>query len=236
MNEALIAGEKPKATGTALPLSKTVLPSQSAPVAAAKPIVTSSSDTANLVQHSLRSPQTGKNDSGLIFENLQELKDADIGKIVTALEKTNEGITVVKLTVVDRRAGLKSLQVLLSRHKIPLGDEKGNKSDRDKKAEGKSRKDKNNSTQEKSERLVAVYVKATPLQIAAALGDLRNSDLFQKLHVHGPIQTAQLDRYSERQVFSGASDDDDSKTSIEAKKPTDTIQKPVLKAERLADK
>ncbi|MCH7987845.1 MAG: hypothetical protein IID46_01705 [Planctomycetes bacterium] len=274
LNEALIAGEKSKATGTALPLSKRVLPSQSAPVAAAKPIVTSSSDTANLVQHSPRSPQSGKNDSGLIFENLQELKDADIGKIVTALEKTNEGITVVKLTVVDRRAGLKSLQVLLSRHKIPLDDKKGNKSDRDKKAEGKSRKDKNNSTQEKSERLVAVYVKATPLQIAAALGDLRNSDLFQKLHVRGPIQTAQLNNYSGRQVFSGASavpgaasnsslttsgrrtgspgisgsfriqiganqsahSAGDSKSPVEATKPTDALQKSGVDAEKLADR
>jgi anti-sigma-K factor RskA len=234
--EALTVDEESKAFGVVPQLSKKELSSQSIPAAAAKRIVKSPDDTANLVQDSngLRSPLSGKHDSGLIFENLQELKDADVGNIVTALETTNAGITVVKLTVVDRRAGLKTLQVLLSRHRIPLEDEKGKKSDSDKKSESKSREEKNNSTRKKPERLVAVYVKATPRQVTAALEDLRNSDLFQKLHVRGPIQTAQLNCYSERQVFSRGSTDDDSKTSIDSKKPTNAFQESGLEAEKLA--
>ena len=211
--EDLIAAEESKPFSTEPLLNKKAIPAQSAPIAAAnppvdarKPIATPPNGTANLVQQSNVSPLPlpGKNDSGLIFENLQELKEADVGKMVTALEKTNEGITVVKLTVVDRQTGLKTLQVLLSRHKIPLDDEKGKKSASSQKSEGESRNENSSNVQKQSERLVAVYVEASSRQLSAALEDLRNSDLFQKLHVRGPIQTAQLARYSGRQVFSGA--------------------------------
>ena len=212
--EALIAGEENQAFDTVPLLNKKALSSQPAPIAAfkppvdaPKPIATPPNGTANLVQQSNvpQSPLSGKNDSGLIFENLQELKDADIGKMVTALEKTNAGITVIKLTVVDRQTGLKSLQVLLSRHRIPLDVEKNEKSGSPQSSADKSLNEKSRNVPKQSERLVAVFVEATPRQISAALGDLRNSDLFQKLHVRGPIQTAQLNRYSGRQVFSGAS-------------------------------
>jgi hypothetical protein len=252
--EAFIFGEESKASSL---LNKKTLPSEPAPIAAvkppvdaSKPIVTPPNGTANLVQQSNvpQSSLTGKNDSGLIFENLQELKDADVGKIVTALEKTNAGIAVVKLTVVDRQTGLKSLQVLLSRHSISL-DEKGKESGSLQTFADKSPKDKSENVQKQSERLVAVYVKATPQQFASALGDLRNTDLFQKLHVREPIQTAQLNHYSGRQVISGASTRGatrssstssrrragGSKSPVAAKESTDAFQKPELKTEKLSD-
>jgi len=49
-----------------------------------------------------------------------KLGEADIGDIVEAVRQDGESVTIVRLTVVDRQAGLESLRVLLAHEEIPL--------------------------------------------------------------------------------------------------------------------
>ena len=63
-----------------------------------------------------------------------KLGTADIGDIVEAVRRDGESVTIVRLTVVDRQAGLESLRVLLahddilidgSKDAVPVGDKVG---------------------------------------------------------------------------------------------------------------
>lgn len=135
-------------------------------------------------------------EKGLVFDDLQKLRDADIGNMVTALEETTDGVNVVRLTVIDRQAGLSSLQVLLSRQKIPEEQAEGDSNVLRKKIRG-----------EPAEQLVAVYVVATSPQLEAALRELRNSEQFQQLEMSELIDAGQLAQISggPMKTFSGAS-------------------------------
>lgn len=49
-----------------------------------------------------------------------ELGEADIGDIIEAVRRDGDSVSIVRLTVVDREAGLESLRVLLAHQDIPL--------------------------------------------------------------------------------------------------------------------
>lgn len=49
-----------------------------------------------------------------------KLGEAEIGDIVEAVRQDGESVSIVRLTVVDRQAGLESLRVLLAHEEIPL--------------------------------------------------------------------------------------------------------------------
>ncbi len=53
-----------------------------------------------------------------------KLGAADIGDIVEAVRQDGESVSIVRLTVVDRQAGLESLRVLLAHEEIPLDGSK----------------------------------------------------------------------------------------------------------------
>ncbi|MFT5326935.1 MAG: hypothetical protein ACI8P0_004818, partial [Planctomycetaceae bacterium] len=53
-----------------------------------------------------------------------ELGEAEIGDIVEAVRQDGESVSIVRLTVVDRHAGLESLRVLLAHEEIPLDGSK----------------------------------------------------------------------------------------------------------------
>lgn len=52
--------------------------------------------------------------------NRAKLGKAEIGDIVEAVRQDGESVSIVRLTVVDRQAGLESLRVLLAHEEIPL--------------------------------------------------------------------------------------------------------------------
>ena len=122
--------------------------------------------------------------AGLVFsENLQELK---VGDLIEALQADEGQVTVVKLLVVDRRAGLESLQLLLARNeirpeaKLPAG------TDKDSPVADAKRK-----ATDPGGDMVAVFVEATDAQLAKALESLRlEPDTFLGLDVEGPIELA----------------------------------------------
>lgn len=56
--------------------------------------------------------------------NRAKLGKAEIGDIVEAVRQDGESVSIVRLTVVDRQAGLESLRVLLAHEEIPLDGSK----------------------------------------------------------------------------------------------------------------
>jgi len=149
--------------------------------------------------------------SGLVFGS--SLKNARVGEAVKALERSGDRVTVITLTVVDRRAGLDDLQILLARHQIPRvpgqsraeksSQHRRKKSKRDlkkqlpaplakKPAAGRAVAAQPISGPKKGE-LVAVYVEATPGQLAGVLGELQRRKQFVGLNIGRTVAVAQLD-------------------------------------------
>lgn len=118
----------------------------------------------------------------LYFRN--ELRKADVGAVVEALDTSGEQVNVVKLTVIDRRVGLKNLQLVLSGSKIPLDPSQPT-------GETES-KDGETADPE----LIAVFVEATDEQLHSALLQLNVGEQFRDLSVEPPIRMASLDDYS----------------------------------------
>ena len=56
--------------------------------------------------------------------NREKLGEAEIGDIVEAVRQDGKSVSIVRLTVVDRQAGLESLRVLLAHEEIPLDGSK----------------------------------------------------------------------------------------------------------------
>ena len=104
-----------------------------------------------------------------------ELRDADIGEVVEAMDTSGNRVVVVRLTVVDRRLGLESLEVLLTRNEIVADSAY----DAEPRVDGESGSDE----------LLAVMVEATPDQLARALREMNNDDQFRRLQVE-PLQVA----------------------------------------------
>jgi hypothetical protein len=117
------------------------------------------------------------------------LKRAEIGQVVEALERSAGRIMVVRLTVVDIRKGFKNLHVLLARNRIPQ-DPASNAVEQQKNTSVAA--DDAATLPEQDNRLVAVYVKATGAQLTAVFEQIKRESRFQQMKIDPPITVAQL--------------------------------------------
>ncbi len=131
--------------------------------------------------------------AALVF-NQGRLNNARVGDVVEAFDTSGGTIAVVTLTVVDRRAGdgLKELQLLLARNKIPIqeADERGLAG-----LELAGAKQQNST-----DRLTAVFVETDQAQLASALRDLQKQEVFRDLQIEQPIRIASLDALAQAQM------------------------------------
>jgi hypothetical protein len=117
------------------------------------------------------------------------LKLAEIGQVVEALERSAGRVMVVRLTVVDIRKGFKSLHVLLTRNQIPQ-EPAPNAVEQQKNASGAA--DDAATLPEQDNQLVAVYVEATGGQLTAVFEQIKRESKFQQMKIDQPITVAQL--------------------------------------------
>jgi len=136
--------------------------------------------------------------SRLVFGT--DVRDAEIGQVVQALEHQEGRVTVVTLTVVDRMEGLRGFQSLLARNSIspemvsvdngaPVRDESGATAD----------------ASESAGELVCLYVEAPSERLSAVLGELNrversnralpanNMEQYQELLVNNSVAITQLE-------------------------------------------
>lgn len=118
-----------------------------------------------------------RNDRSVLIDDLKNLSAADVGKVITAVENSVEGIAVVKLVVVDCEQGLDALQVLLTRNSIERHPD---------------RLTTRHSAGQRP-RAVGVFVQATAGQFSAALRELRVDRRFRSLRVGHSIPLSMLD-------------------------------------------
>ncbi|MDA1165603.1 MAG: hypothetical protein O3B13_21105 [Planctomycetota bacterium] len=106
------------------------------------------------------------------------LSAVDIGDIVEAVRRDGESVSIVRLTVVDREAGLKSLRVLLAHQDIPLdGSTDATLSDSDLASRG----------------LVAVYVESRSEQLSHTIEEMAQQLNLEALSVSESLPIAKLD-------------------------------------------
>lgn len=126
-----------------------------------------------------------------------DLKRAEVGDIVRALENTGDEVAVVRLTVVDRRQGLEALQLLLARNEI----------DRDSNDESDREAEKAKHSDDLGTGLEAVFVEATPDQLARTIAEMQSIASFRSLEVDEPIALAKLDGYTADGAAMGRTDE-----------------------------
>ncbi len=135
--------------------------------------------------------QTTDGREQLAFDD--DLTEAQIGQVLSALETSGDQIAVIKLTVVDRSASLNALQLLLERNRVPL--------------ESAPSKSKNASKAEAEPKLggmVAVYVETTRDQLASTLLELKQDKRFRILERQPAISLASLDPRSRARLAWGS--------------------------------
>ncbi|WP_166828330.1 anti-sigma factor [Thalassoroseus pseudoceratinae] len=133
-------------------------------------------------------------DANLAFKD--DLKTAQVGEVVRALQRQNDQVIVVELTVVDRRQGLEDLQLLLARHRIPL--------DRpaEKLATAKTDSPQTQSNSPKTPNaLLAVHVEAPSDRLQAALAELRSAAAVAEIKQRPSISPTQLAMASDNDQF-----------------------------------
>ena len=118
----------------------------------------------------------------IFYDDLQKLNESDVGRVVTAFEKSGQGLAVVKLTVVDCRAGLEALQILLTRNAIQR--QSGN---------GKASVPNSTGPTANGSRFVAVLVRASRDQLASAVSEMKYERQFRSLQIDRPISLAQFE-------------------------------------------
>lgn len=134
-----------------------------------------------------------------------DLSGAQIGQVVEAIQRRTptaggaQGVSVVRLTVVDRLQGLRNLQLLLAKNHIPTAEppptEDGAAGDQRKQAPVT---EEIAAETESPGRLVAVYVEATGPQLASVLEQINREAQFRKLEVdEQPLTLAQLELAAE---------------------------------------
>ena len=119
-------------------------------------------------------------DRQILFDN-GLLSRAQVGDVVEGLDTSGKQIAVVKLYVVDRRKGLESLQLLLTRNQIPIESDAQNESEPVIPAN------------QPTNQMMAVYVQTSKQQLTAALQQLDSSQGFHGLQIDNPIQLASLE-------------------------------------------
>ena len=108
------------------------------------------------------------------------LDAADIGDIVQAVRRDGESVSVIRLTVVDRHAGLESLRVLLAHQDIPL--------------DGSANTQPGSPTGATPDNgLVAVYVQSKSEQLSRAIEQMARRVEFDALSVSDALPIAGLD-------------------------------------------
>ena len=106
------------------------------------------------------------------------LTAADIGDIVEAVRRDGDAVSIVRLTVVDREAGLESLRVLLAHENIPLdGSEDASAAGIDMSSRG----------------LVAVFVESKSDQLSRAIEQMAQRLELEALSVSDALPIAKLD-------------------------------------------
>jgi hypothetical protein len=122
----------------------------------------------------------------------KDLRDAEVGQVVQALEHVEGNVSVVTLTVVDRMEGLKGFQSLLTRNRITPQVDQGFVKDTPA---------KNDADAGSPGDLVCVYVEAPSEQLAAVIEQLRSEMQFRELRVDEPLALAALDQRSGNQIL-----------------------------------
>lgn len=109
-----------------------------------------------------------------------KLSEADVGDIIEAVRRDGESVSIVRLTVVDREAGLESLRVLLAHQDIPL--------------DGSTETESASAGNELSSRgLVAVFVESQPDQLSRAIEQMARGLQVESLSVSEALPIAELD-------------------------------------------
>lgn len=106
-----------------------------------------------------------------------KLGEAEIGDIVEAVRQDGESVSIVRLTVVDRQAGLESLRVLLAHEEIPLDGSKEALPVGDKVGKG----------------LVAVFVESKSDQLSRTIQQMAQRLKVETLSVSDALPIAKLD-------------------------------------------
>ena len=107
-----------------------------------------------------------------------KLGEADIGDIIEAVRRDGESVSIVRLTVVDREAGLESLRVLLAHQDIPLDG---------------STKAASIGNELSSRGLVAVFVESKSDQLSHTIEQMARGLDLEALSVSEALPIAELD-------------------------------------------
>ena len=137
----------------------------------------------------------GKAGKMTFIDDLRKVTQADIGRVITALRPTPNGISVVKLTVIDcNEQTLHAFEVLLAENQIhPQPGKETN-------GTAGSGADQRGSADQKSGRVLAVYVQSSPEKLAKAMEGMKSDKRFHKLHVDDPVAIASLDQTTRKQL------------------------------------
>lgn len=128
--------------------------------------------------------------------DLRKVTKADIGRVITALRPTPNGISVVKLTVIDcNEQTLHAFEVLLAENQIHPQPRDGDK------ATGKGQGSRQaGGDDNKPGRILAVYVQSSPEKLAKAMEGMKSDKRFHQLHVDNPVAIASLDQTTRKQL------------------------------------
>lgn len=107
-----------------------------------------------------------------------KLGEADIGDIIEAVRRDGESVSIVRLTVVDREAGLESLRVLLAHQDIPLDD---------------ATEPASTGNDLSRRGLVAVFVESQSEQLSRAIEQMARGLELESLSVSEALPIAELD-------------------------------------------
>ena len=149
-----------------------------------------------------KSPTDGKdvpqwsNESAPNLQYSQNLKNAEIGQVVEALETYQDRVAVVRLTVIDKKAGVHALEMLLARNS------NRKKSQQEQRTSG-GLEEKTNLEKTEISTYEVVLVEATKQELSSTLNDLKREIPGHKVAYNNSITIAQLDQLaSARQLES----------------------------------
>ena len=112
------------------------------------------------------------------FRFLRQLNAAQVGEVVEALKVSENDVSVVKLTVVDRWESLAQLRVVLSENQLEAVDQQ--------------HLDRQQVDQQQL--LVGVFIEASDQELASALSEIQKLDNLQELSVAQSVSLADVSR------------------------------------------
>ena len=150
----------------------------------------------------------GGTNAALAFRD--DLKKAPVGMVVEALDRSQGNVAVVRLTVVDRRQGLRDLRVLLKRHRIQP-DGNGSKND-----------GSNNASEASTDDLLAVYVEAPSDRLASVLKALQGQESFTEMQLASAMPVTTVERLAEADMKKAL---DRVRVRRDSSQPADAVRK-----------